>query len=528
MSASQEKKTRKQLREEGLDPRQIAEQKAERKARHGKRVRIIVGVVIVVLIIAVFAINSNLLYNNFAAVTIGDVEYTASEFSFFYNSAYYNFANSNASIINYIIDTSKPLSSQAYDEEMSWADYFKEAALTSMRSMTMRWSEAQKDGFVLDEEQQAELDKELAAVETAHTGSDYSDANTYFSTAYGKGLNVERVKKLVERSYIAQAYAEHVNDSFTYTNAELSQNYKENKDDYDVYNYLSCYISGAADEENDIDQETAMANAKELADSILSDEDLPPENTAGSDTDAEDGGDREEDTGDAKEETPEAAAFRERVKALAEKDPTDESNHGSALSETYADWLKDSSRKSGDKTVIESESGYYVLFFLSREDNDYDSVNVRHILVKAAAGDDGTYSDEAKKAAKDKAEELLKEWKDGVATEESFAELANANSEDTGSNTNGGLYENVGKGSMVEEFNDWIFDESRKPGDTGIVFNESSSYCGYHVMYFSGVGDNYRDVLAENALRSEDFTAWETGMLEKYTASKGFTAVFVK
>ncbi len=46
-------------------------------------------------------------------------------------------------------------------------------------------------------------------------------------------------------------------------------------------------------------------------------------------------------------------------------------------------------------------------------------------------------SDEAAKA---KAEELLEEWKNGDATEESFAELAGAWLEDGGSSLNGGLY----------------------------------------------------------------------------------------
>ena len=45
-------------------------------------------------------------------------------------------------------------------------------------------------------------------------------------------------------------------------------------------------------------------------------------------------------------------------------------------------------------------------------------------------------------------------------------------SADTGSNTNGGLYTEVYQGQMVTEFNDWCFDESRQPGDTGIVYNE--------------------------------------------------------
>ena len=33
---------------------------------------------------------------------------------------------------------------------------------------------------------------------------------------------------------------------------------------------------------------------------------------------------------------------------------------------------------------------------------------------------------------------------------------------------------------MVTEFNDWCFDASRKPGDTGLV----KTKFGYHIMYF--------------------------------------------
>ena len=81
-----------------------------------------------------------------------------------------------------------------------------------------------------------------------------------------------------------------------------------------------------------------------------------------------------------------------------------------------------------------------------------------------------------------KAEQILKDWKSGDATEDSFSELAKTYSDDTGSNTNGGLYEAVKEGQMVTNFNDWCFDASRKAGDTGIV---ESDY-GYHIIYFIG------------------------------------------
>ena len=112
-------------------------------------------------------------------------------------------------------------------------------------------------------------------------------------------------------------------------------------------------------------------------------------------------------------------------------------------------------------------------------------VDVRHILYMPEGGttdESGAtvYSEEEWAACEEKAAAVLKEWETGEKTEDSFAALANANSQDPGSNTNGGLYENVYVGQMVPEFENWCFDENRKTGDTGIV---RTTY-GYHVMYF--------------------------------------------
>ena len=118
---------------------------------------------------------------------------------------------------------------------------------------------------------------------------------------------------------------------------------------------------------------------------------------------------------------------------------------------------------------------------------DTKSVDVRHILLYPE-GADGTnifteeFSEEAWAAGEASAQDVLKEFQAGEQTEEAFAALAEQYSQDPGSNQNGGLYEGVTEGEMVAAFNDWCFDEARKPGDTGIVKTEY----GYHVMYFSG------------------------------------------
>lgn len=118
---------------------------------------------------------------------------------------------------------------------------------------------------------------------------------------------------------------------------------------------------------------------------------------------------------------------------------------------------------------------------------DTRSVNVRHILVYPEGADSSNifteeFSEEAWAAGEASAQQLLEQFLAGEQTEEAFAALANEHSQDPGSNQNGGLYEGVTEGQMVQAFNDWCFDATRQVGDTGIVKTEY----GYHVMYFSG------------------------------------------
>ena len=63
---------------------------------------------------------------------------------------------------------------------------------------------------------------------------------------------------------------------------------------------------------------------------------------------------------------------------------------------------------------------------------------------------------------------------------------------------------------MVQEFNDWIFDPARKPGDTGIV---ETSY-GYHIMYF--VGTNMESWMADikDTLKNQKLSDYMDALLE--------------
>ena len=125
-------------------------------------------------------------------------------------------------------------------------------------------------------------------------------------------------------------------------------------------------------------------------------------------------------------------------------------------------------------------------------------VNVRHILLKA---EDSANAD-SMAAAKKQAEDLYALWQQNP-TEDNFIAMAGEHTQDPGSQSTGGLYEDVYPGQMVTNFNDWCFDESRQSGDHGIVETEY----GYHIMYF--VGDSeavYED--PNDAVAGPLYDAW--------------------
>ena len=159
---------------------------------------------------------------------------------------------------------------------------------------------------------------------------------------------------------------------------------------------------------------------------------------------------------------------------------------------------------------------------------DKNVINIRHILIQpeSTTAEDGTttITDEAWAAAEAEAQRIYDEWLAGAATEDSFAELANTYSTDGGSNTVGGLYEDVYPGQMVAEFNDWCFADGRMVGDHTIV---KTTY-GYHIMFFSGEGDYvYWEKAAEDLCRQEKAARERAELTAAYETTVDLTKALI-
>ena len=495
MSASQNKKARQEERKGGFPDAKAQQQREEQaKKRRNRIIGAVASVVVVLLIIGSFVVNSDYFYTRTAAITIGDTEYTTAEYNYFYFSAYYSFQEQLGDAASSVIDTDRPLDEQEYVDGQTFDDLFRESAIESMTELTVLYDEAVAAGTVVSEERMADVDTQIAEIETY--ASIYGMTTEQFLTQnYGKGFDLDTLRSLLEMGVMVEEFAQQKLDSYEYTDDELKAEYDANKDSYDIFTYRVYYVG------NGEDAEAAAATADAIAAAETGEEfaDLVYEN-----------------------------APEDSRSSYEDPDSTLYVSSGSTLdSYDYGEWLKDPSRTEQETAVIESSSGEgrFVVMFLGRDDNDYATVDVRHILIEVQADEDGEYTDEAREEALTRIEEIRDEFEAGDRTEESFAALANEYSEDPGSNTTGGLYENIAHSQMVVPFEEFCF-AKHEPGDIGIVYAESSNYAGYHLIYFVGENMNYCDYIADTTMRTADYTEWLDGLKSACTVETHYSLRF--
>jgi len=516
MSASTEKKLRREAREAGIDKKaEAAKAEAAKRAKEKRRWSLVAAGVAVLVVLALI-LGTGLPYK-MNAYTVADEKFSAAEVNYHYGSQYMNFVNSYGSYASLFgLDTSNgPVGLEEQECYMtenggSWKDYFLDAAKTAIIQTVALTDYAEENGISLTEEDVADVDAAFVGIDEQARALGYSTADQFFSANYGAGVDEDLVRRGFHSSALCGKVIDIVSDGFTYTDAELEEKYQSYEGAQDIYEYFYYFVAAETVESEGEDGETAssvteetLAAAEEKAQAIVK----AFATAEGKDLEAK---------------------LNDAILSVDVNGYATEQRSAGASIVAAPEWVMDSARTEGDITaqINASETGYYVMLFVSRDDNHYNLANVRHILVKAVADENGEYTDEAKAAAKTDAEAILDEFLAGDKSEESFAALAEAYSEDEGSYLVGGLYENIPKGQMVEEFDAFCF-EGHQPGDTAIVYGESSAYAGYHVMYFVGEGMQYSDYIAENELLTADVSAWLEEQTAQYETSEGFGMRFV-
>ena len=493
-----------------------AEQKARTKKIIASAIAIIIALGVLTAIIIMIA-NAEPAPSKVISGTSEYYEIDNAMMSYFFYSKYNTFVNTYNDYLGYFgLDTKKSLKSQTYGSDgTTWFDYFMDSTKSDVEELVLIASAAKDAGVELNDDDRASIDATISQIKSYADSYGYT-LNSYISAVFGSGVDKAAVVRCLELSTLASKYYNQVYDSFSYEDSDYNEYLAANPDKFQKVDFLSYAV--AADYETDADDDAkkaAMEDAKAIADAIAAAADeaafkaaVAEQIYAGLVEKAE--ADYAEEAAETDEEgnpvTPDPIDY-DALKTKAEETNIATTGKLYASDNDFSTWAHDDSRKIGDTYVEETDTGYTV-YYLTKTSyiDEYASVNVRHILLSL-----DTYKDSD--GAKAKAEEVLAEYEASEKTAEAFAALAEEYSEDPGSNANGGLYENVLKGDMVDEFDEWIYDENRKAGDTGLVETDH----GWHVMYYDSNGDTAWRVTCLENMEADEFQALYETYVEKYT-----------
>jgi hypothetical protein len=374
-------------------------------------------------------------------------------------------------------------------------------ALSSMAELVSMYNAARTAGFVLSADQVSLIDEEMGMIAIQAAMGGFPSSDMLLQRLFGNSMNERTYRDIMEFVSTARHYNEHVRESFVFSSDSIAAYYASNRDELDVFNYRHLFMEAnmpSDDPDSDLmdDPAETYARAMEVATGISSEED-----------------------------------FIEATKALGDDtfdpDSTLYRMQGGWLDDDIAEWLRDDARVHGDITVLYTDFGSSVVFFLSRDDNNYRTVGMRQILISREHVDPLNFpegeNDPDYHTALEQAEAILQERAEFIntmfdaigATENALLGLMEEHSDD---NTPGGYYSHITKipyqsnhiqtMRVVSEIEDWLFADDRSVGDTELIYTEAF---GYHLIYFTGWGEVFFELMADDRMRTRDHAEWING-----------------
>lgn len=493
MSASREKKVRKDV-QDTVTSQQHAERQAHKsQTRKNVLIGVAVTLVVVLLIGSIVLLKGPYFRQNSTAVTVGEHELSPVTVRYFYRDAFLNIQNTYGSYLSTLYDTSSSFDEAVYDEEsgQTWGDVLMDQTMTTIASTYAVYDEAVASGYELSEDAEAELSS-LSSTVSLYASMSGITADGYIRSIYGSGCDLDSYLDYQNVLIYVSDYESSILDGYTYSEDEIAAAYQDAPEDYDRYTYHATLISAVADEDNEDDAD-GMKAAKKSAKNFAS-----------------------EAKGDLDR-------YLELSKELTENEDYESlrsdyrASSISATSEDILEWVSDPDRKEGDTTFIQYEDvGYYVLYYVSTNTNDYDAMNLRCIQISASSTDTDGNTTLDWDAAQTKLDEMTAAFEEYDDMLEGFDALASTYSSDSSTNQNGGAYETVYHGQFESAVDDWIFDSEREDGDNAVIQGEDS----YYFVYLEGSAGNYRDYLVDQALRNSDYTDWYEALTQDSTCDQ--------
>jgi hypothetical protein len=423
--------------------------KEEQKQQVEKRVAQIVGLALVAVLLVMlisFPIRSYMALHE-TYLTVDGEKISRLEYDYNYYTMMNNYVSQYGTYLSYMgLDMNQDLANQMYTDTMSWKDYFDQLSVESIKQNRALMKDAAQKGFTYDT---AEDFKVLQKGIENQAKEQSMTEKVFVQNLYGPLATIGRVSPYLKDTLFLTAYYEQLNEELAPTDEEITTYYEEHKAEYDSVDYRFVQVDAV----------------------------LPTGPDGG---DVEEGAEATEEVYQPTEEeiTEAMAKAKEEADAILPNISTEgtlrENEQQTSMVSTIREWMFDSERKEGDTNVMEDAAGnkYYVVEFIKRYLDETSLVDARVIYVNPGEG-----------------QAILDEWKAGDGTEDSFITLYRTYSaEDASLQANDGLVRNLSSSGMQEDMANWLFDESRKSGDTTVITLEAENPVEY-VIYYVGLGD---------------------------------------
>lgn len=303
-----------------------------------------IWIVIFPAVMVLILLNMGLPQRFFKAVTVNGTGYSIAAFNYYFYDEYYSFVAEHEE--NLPFSLKKNLKKQDYDENQSWQDYFHAQALDALYETAYLNQAASREGWKISESEQTQIDQKLKEKQQEITAycekNNLSDEDKYYTQMYDAGMTKEEFFDQYTAQLKAEVYKKDLIDSLQISDEEIKQTAAK-EETAQAVTVGVIRLKAANDRKTGKVTDRQLNNVKIRGENILKYwKHLDSRNedafttmfqnwSAAADTDQQDG------------------IYRCVVKA--------------DLPDEIQSWCMDTSRKSGDITVITDEQGAWVVWY---------------------------------------------------------------------------------------------------------------------------------------------------------------------
>ena len=291
---------------------------------------------------------------------IGDYTLTNSQLQMYYWTEVRNFLSSYGTYASYLgMDVSKPLDMQSCamaDVPSTWQQFFLASALNSWRNYQAVAAEAEKAGFQMDAEMQAQLDAAVENLEQTAQMYGFESAEALLLGDVGPGADLTDYQHFLNLYYKGSVYFSDLCEKDVPTDEEVEAYFTENEESY--------ASSGLTRDMKTVDVRHVLIMPEGASGENIRSETFPEDAWEVSRVKAEEllaqweAGDRSEES------------FSELAKAHSDDGSAASGGLYTGVMEgqmvtAFNDWCFDDARQPGDYGLVETEFGYHLMFFVN-------------------------------------------------------------------------------------------------------------------------------------------------------------------